>query len=137
MCQTHTMCTVLYMCCLIEFSQQTALGRLFNYCHFADGVIGLQRGDTACLETHGWGFKAPCLLCTSLKPAVPRPQRPQGPSRPFQHFEDLRLAQKVMRLHSPVEVVPRVGVGSLSAHLNASLPSCHSSCGLWVELGLV
>lgn len=35
-----TMCVVLYVCRLIEFLQQAALGKLFNYCHFADEVIG-------------------------------------------------------------------------------------------------
>lgn len=112
MCQTHTMCTVLYTCCRIEFSQQTALGKLFNYCHFADGVIGLQRGDTTWLETHGSGFKA--LSSVYLSEACrATATRPQGPSRSFQRFEDLRFAQKVMRLHSPVEVVPRAGVTSV------------------------
>lgn len=83
MCQTHTMCTVFYVCCLIEFSQQTALGRLFNYCHFADGVIGLQRREMACLGSHGSGFKAPCLPSTSLKPAMALPQKASRPEQTF------------------------------------------------------
>lgn len=40
-CQTYNhVCCALCMSSIIEFLQQAALGKLFNYCHFADEVIG-------------------------------------------------------------------------------------------------
>ena len=95
-CQTCTTCTELYMYCLVEFSQQAALERLFNYFHLADEVIGRQRGEVAYLGPHEAGFKAPRLPSTSPKPPMSPmslPQRPRGPIRLYHHFQDLRSAK--------------------------------------------
>lgn len=48
-----------FMYCLVEFLQHTALGRLFNHCHLADEVMEPQRGRGASWGPHEAGCKAP------------------------------------------------------------------------------
>lgn len=80
------------MYCLVEFSQQAALGRWFNYFHLADEVIGRQRGEVAYLGPHEAGFKAPHLPPLRSLPCHCH-KRPRGPIRLSHHFQDLRSAK--------------------------------------------
>lgn len=45
------------LCTDLLTSHDEHLERLFNYCHFANEVIGPQRGEIVCLGLHGVGLK--------------------------------------------------------------------------------
>lgn len=123
----------IFMHCLVEFLQHTALRRLFNHCHLADEVMEPQRGRGASWGPHEAGCKAPL---SSFYLSEHCHKGPEAPIRISQHFQDLRSAEG-----AEVQMVCPGGEWQSSVHRSAnslpSLPMCHPSCGIWAELNLL